>query len=812
MPEEKQAPGFFDKLAAVIVDKRKIVLCIYVIALALSFVTSGWVSVCNDLTAYLPEETETRKGLTVMENELVTYGTARVMVSQVTYDIADRLADEISDIDGVNMVTFDDTTDHFKGTDALIDVTFAGDEDADISKQAMNDIKDLLSPYDTYISSSVGYSLADTLNEEMGVILILAGVIIVAVLLLTSRSYAEVPVLILTFAAAALLNKGTNFIFGEISFVSDSVTVVLQLALAIDYAIILLHRFTEERETKSERDACVAALAASIPAISASSLTTISGLAAMMFMQFRIGFDMGIILIKAICFSMLAVFTLMPALLMMFSSAMERTRHRSFIPQIDAFGRLVVKLRYVGAPLFAVCIVAAAIISQNCPYVYGYSLITTPKQNESQIAEDRVDAAFGTQNVMALLVPKGDYDREAALLTDLEACDEVDYAMGLANIEAIDGYMLTSKLTPRQFAEMTDMDYELICGLYAAYAANDEDYAKIVGGIDSYAVPLMDMFSFVYDQVEAGAVSLDDDMRDDLDDLHEQLDIAKAQMIGENYDRMVVALALPEEGDETFAFLDTIHEIAEKYYDADNIYLVGDSTSDSDLASTFVQDNILISVLSIVFVVLVLLFTFQSVGLPILLILIIQGSIWLNFAFPAITDTHIFFMSYLIITAIQMGANIDYAIVISTRYDEMKALYEPKEAIVHALSLAFPTIITSGGILVSAAFLISRISTEPSIVGIGQCLCRGTIISIFLVMCILPEILLLGDTIVEKTRFAVKLPAKPKAETSGMVYINGHVRGQINGYVEGNVRAIVRGDTDLKITNGTVDRKEGDEP
>ena len=252
--------------------------------------------------------------------------------------------------------------------------------------------------------------------------------------------------------------------------------------------------------------------------------------------------------------------------------------------------------------------------------------------------------------------------------------------------------------------------------------------------------------------------------------------------------------------------------MAAQYYDADHVYLVGDSTSDSDLASTFVQDNILISVLSVVFVILVLLFTFQSVGLPILLILIIQGSIWINFAFPAITNTPIFFMSYLIVTAIQMGANIDYAIVISTRYDEMKALYEPKEAIVHALSLAFPTIITSGGILVSAAFLISRISTEPSIVGIGQCLCRGTIISIFLVMCILPQILLLGDAIVEKTRFAVKLPAKPRAETSGMVYINGHVKGEIHGYVEGNVRAVVRGDTDLKIMNGTVDRKEGDEP
>ena len=174
----------------------------------------------------------------------------------------------------------------------------------------------------------------------MGVILVIvAAVIIVLVLLLTSQSYAEIPVLLLTFGAAALLNMGTNFFFGEISFVSNSVTVVLQLALAIDYAIILLHRFLEEREHAGDREACIAALSASIPSISASSLTTISGLAAMMFMQFRIGFDMGIVLIKAICISMLSVFTLMPGLLMIFSKAMERTRHRNFIPTIDRWGK-----------------------------------------------------------------------------------------------------------------------------------------------------------------------------------------------------------------------------------------------------------------------------------------------------------------------------------------------------------------------------------------------------------------------------------------------------------------------------------------
>ena len=251
----------------------------------------------------------------------------------------------------------------------------------------MESIKELLAPYDSYIDSSVGDSQAESLAGEMQSILAVAAVIIVLVLLLTSRSYAEIPVLLLTFLAAALLNLGTNFIFGEISFVSNSVTVVLQLALAIDYAIIMLHRFLEEREHAEDREACIAAVSAAIPSISASSLTTISGLAAMMFMQFRIGFDMGVVLIKAILLSMLSVFTLMPGLLMLFSKAMERTRHRSFIPRIDCWGRLTMKLRYVGLPLFAVALVCGLLLSGRCPYVYGYTQIQTARQNESQVAQ-----------------------------------------------------------------------------------------------------------------------------------------------------------------------------------------------------------------------------------------------------------------------------------------------------------------------------------------------------------------------------------------------------------------------------------------
>ena len=825
MSKDTGTTSFFEKLATFIVDKRNLIFFLYACALIFCLFSRSWVRVCNDITEYLPDTTETRQGLTLMEEEFTTFATARVMVSHVTYEMAEDLAEQMEQIEGVSSAVFgssdvgadteedsepetpEDIAEYFKGADALISVTFDGEEEDEISLAALSAIRELLEPYDYYIDSTVGNSQAASLANEMGIILAVAAVIIVLVLLLTSRSYAEIPVLLLTFVAAAVLNLGTNFIFGEISFVSNSVTVVLQLALAIDYAIIMLHRFLEEREYAGDREACIAAVSASIPSISASSLTTISGLAAMMFMQFQIGFDMGIVLIKAILFSMLSVFTLMPGLLMLFSKAMEKTRHRSFIPKIDRWGKLTLKLRYVGAPLFVVAVVAGFLLSNQCPYVYGYSQIETARQNETQIAERRVNETFGTQNIMALLVPKGDYASEKALLNRLETYDQVDYAMGLSNVEVTDGYTLTDSLTPRQFSEMTDLDYDLVCLLYTAYAAEGEEYGRIVGGLNDYAVPLMDMFFFAYDKAEEGYVNLDEEQQADLDDLYQQLSDARKQLLGDTYTRMLISLDLPEEGEETFAFLQTIHREAERYYDADHVYLVGDSTSDYDLSVSFARDNVMISVLSVVFVIIVLLFTFQSVGLPRLLILVIQGSIWINFSFPGITRQPIFFMSYLVVTSIQMGANIDYAIVISSWYNELKGNMSRREAIIQALDLSFPTVLTSGSILSAAGFLIGRITTEPAIVGIGVCLCRGTLISMFLVMFILPQILFLGDQVVERTRFNLKVPEVGRT-VHGTVYVNGRVRGRISGVVDAHIQGVIYGDVSGMLETGNYQTKE----
>ena len=806
MEEQKPKGSGMEKIATFIVDKRNLFFLLYAFALIFSIVATGWVKVENDITTYLPEDTETRQGLTVMNDNFVTYGTARVMVSNVTYETAENICSDLESIDGVTSVDFDDTTDHYKSASALFSVTFDGTTTDDISIHALHTIRDMLAGYDTYIDTEVGVDTSADLQSEMSVILVLAAIVIVLVLTLTSRSYAEVPVLIMTFGAAALLNMGTNFLCGTISFISNSVTVILQLALAIDYAIILCHRFSDEHETKDTREACIAALSKAIPEISSSSLTTISGLGALAFMHFGIGRDMATVLIKAILFSLLSVFTLMPGLLMVFSKKIDATRHKNLIPKITFLGKFDVATRFIVPPIFAVVVVVTAVLANKCPYCYSYTDLVTAKQSESQIAHQKIKNTFGVNNMVAVIVPTGDYDSERQLLKDLDSCAEVKSTQGLANIDAMDGYKLADALTPRQMSELAGLDYEVAEALYAAYAVDQNEYGKLISGLGDYKVPLFDMFMFLQREMKDGNITLDGDIQETLDDLFEQLNKAQLQLQSDKYSRLVVYLNLPEESDETMDFLDTMHALIAKYYSSDT-YIVGNSTNVKDLSSSFGEDNMLISVLSALFVVIILLFTFKSAGLPVLLIVVIQGSIWINFSVPTIQHESLYFLGYLIVNSIQMGANIDYAIVISSHYTDLKKEMRPKEAIITALNEAFPTIFTSGTILAVAGALIGVMTTNPVIAAIGTCLGRGTVISIVLVMAVLPQILLIGDTIVERTSFDVKVPvdlSRVNRTASGNMRVSGRVRGYVNGVIDAEIKGTLNGTLKASVTSGTT--------
>ena len=819
------------RICSFIVDKRNLFFLIYAILILFSLFSSGWISVENELSAYLSEETETKRAMNLMEEEYTTFGSAKVMVSNISLEEAFRVADRIQESPGVSEVTFlpeylrpgseevpeedeeltiEEIRDHYNDSSALYNVTFRYAEEDDRALESLNGLKESLATYDLHVSSELGDVQADAIAEEMKTIIVVVAIVVLTVLILTSETFGEVPVLLLTFIAAALINKGTNFLMGTISFVSNSVAIVLQLALSIDYAIIFCNHFKEEKEHYDTRDAVIVSLSHSIPEISASSLTTISGLLALLFMGYRLGADLGITLTKAIIISLVAVFTLMPGLLVLFSDLMMKTKHRNLIPKIPFVGKFAYRTRKYIPPLFLVVIIAGYIISSKCPYVYGYSTLHTPVRNEAQITEDMIRDTFGSDNIIAVNVPSHDYYKISKVAEYFEMLPEVRSVTSLSNTEAKKGYMVSEPLTPRQFSEMADLDYDAASMLYSMYASDRDEYGRIIGGIGNYRIPFIDIYMFLHDKIDEGYISLDEADRKDLDDTYDKLVTARKQLQGKQYERMLVSLNLPEESEETFAFLSGLHRridpVFEEEMDEDpslGVYIVGESTSEMDLRSQFETDNIIVSVVSVLLVLVILLFTFQSAGMPLLLIAVIEGAIFINFSFPVLMQENLFFISYLIVSSIQMGANIDYAIVIGSRYGECRKTMGRKDAIIDTVNFAFPTIITSGSILAIAGTVIGMLTSDGAIAGIGQCLGRGTLISMVLVLFVLPQILLLGDRVIAMTAFSVSRPIRSREE-SGIIRVDGMIRGQISGQIIGTVHGIVRGDVRASIISGDI--------
>lgn len=798
--EKKKKGNLWLTVATFIVNKRKAIEILFVLAIIYSVLCINKVQVNQDITSYLPADSETRQGLSIMDEQFMTYGSAKVMLANVTFNQANSLVDSLENVDGVKEVAFDDSSDHFKGTNALFDITFSGTSDEQVSKDALKSVKDILADYDVYVSTEVGSeeSSAESLAKDMNIILVLAVVVIVAVLLLSTKAYLQIPVLLITFGVAAILNMGTNYWFGTISSITNSIAVVLQLALAIDYAIILCDRFMEEHETLDAEEAVKVALSKAIPEISSSSLTTISGMVAMMFMQFRLGYDMGIILVKAIILSLISVFFLMPGVLLIFAKGIDKTHHKCYVPKITIVGKFANKTKYIIPPLFIICLVFAFMKSNNCQYIYDTSSIVSAKKSESKIAQETIEETFGASNQLVVMVPKGDYESEHKVVKKLQNLDYVTSALALSNVSINDEYVLTDKLSPRQFSELVGIDREVVEVLYMAYAYNQEQYGPVVTGIDDYDVPIIDMFLFLYDQYKEGYVTLDSNLDEKLTTLYDTLHDAQLQLQGSDYSRLVLNISLPVEGQETYDALEEIRGIAAQYYSKDSVILVGNSTSDHDLESSFASDNIIISVLTALFVMIILFFTFQSAGLPVLLVLTIQGSIWINFAVPSIEGQTVFFIAYLIVSAIQMGATIDYAIVISNRYLQLKQQMPLKEAITETLNQSFPTIFTSGSILTCAGFLIGEIASDATVASIGVALGRGTLISIILVLFVLPQILLMGDIIIEKTALTMNI-TRPQREVAGRVRVTGHVRGYVQGEIDADIQGTFQGQMKVSV-------------
>ena len=665
------------------------IITVFVVLAVICAGLSTLVGVNYNFADYLPDDAPSTKALNIMEEEYSQpIPNMRVVIYDVTIPEALDYKEKIENAEGVKEVTWlddsidiyqpleladQDTTDTwYKNSDALFSVTVSSNEDEKAA--AVEAIREIIGDN----NAMSGIAVTDVLSpvhtsQEIQKIILIALPIIFVILLLTTTSWFEPVLFMVTIGVAIMLNRGTNLMFGEISFVTNAAGSVLQLAVSMDYSIFLLHRFAENRQDgKPVQEAMIAAVKQSMGSVLSSGLTTVTGFAALILMRFKIGPDMGYVMAKAIVFSLICVLCFLPALAISTYKLIDKTWHRPFYPAFSKFAKGVLKVR-IPALTIAVLIAIPCFIAQGRnDFIYGSSRVYSTE--ETQMGRDllAVEDEYGASNPLVIMVPKGDISKEAQLNDALKS---------------------------------------------------DSDVISIISYVNTVGASIPE--NFVPEE-------------------------ALSQLYSEHYSRFVVTLDTEEIEDGWADKIDRVREICEEYY-GDEVLIAGDLASTEDLKDTITVDNTRVNILAILFVFVILVVNFKSITLPIILTLVIELSIWINLSVPYFQSTTLHYIGYLIISSVQLGATIDYAILLTGRYLEERKTKTRREAAAESIRACVLSLFTSAIILTIAGFVLGAVSTNLVLSQLGTLVGRGAVISFILVLFALPALLMIFDRVIEKT-------------------------------------------------------------
>lgn len=637
------------------------------------------------MTDYLPTNVASTIAMDVMDEEFSgNVANTRVMVRDVNIQEALAVKEEIAAVDGVfevgwlddvadlkvplEMLPIDIVENYYLNQNALFTLEVEEGKEVPATKAIYEIIGD-----DNALAGealNVAISQEATGQETFNAAVILVPIVIL-ILLLSTTSWIE-PVFFLTaIGVSILINLGTNYFVGEISFISQSVAPILQLAVALDYAIFLLHSFDDYRKvTDSPQEAMKMAMKRSFPAISASAATTFFGFMALTFMDFEIGADLGINLVKGILLSFLSVMIFLPALTLLFYNFIDKTQHKQFIPSKYKVGKFFLKFRIPILIIIAILIVPAFLAQGKTNFIYGMGDL--PENTRAGEDTEQIDTVFGKNTPLVLLVPKGDLAREEKLIRKIETLEPIKSVIS---------------------------------------------YTKVVG----ITIPT----EYV-------------------------MESARKEFLSENYSRIILNTTTKDEGKRAFALVEDIRNIAHDYY-GDAYHATGESVTLYDMKEIVKKDNTLVNIITVSTIALVLFITFKSLTFPIILLLTIQTSVWINLAVPYFTGEPLVYIGYLIISIVQLAATVDYAILFTENYtnhrQEMSAFKAIKKTInENIFSIAVPATILS-----SVGFILWITSSDPIISSIGILLGRGTVLAFTLVVLFLPALLITFDRVIEKT-------------------------------------------------------------
>lgn len=672
-----------------ILKHRRWIISVFLILAVVCAGLSTMVGVNYSFTDYLPDDAPSTKALDIMNEEYnQSIPNMRVLIHDVSIPEALSYKEKLEAVEGVEEVTWlddsvniyepleiadEDTIDSwYKNQDALYSVTVSSNETE--KEKAVSQIREVIGDDNAMSGTAVTDVLSPKhTSKDIQKIMVFVLPIVFIILILTTTSWFEPVLFMITIGIAIMLNRGTNLMFGEISFVTNAAGSVLQLAVSMDYSIFLLHRFAENRQQGMDvQEAMINAVKQSMGSVLSSGLTTVTGFAALILMRFKIGPDMGWVMAKSILFSLICVLCFLPALAISTYKWIDQAQHKKFVPDLGHLAEGIMKIR-IPLTLLAVLVAVPCLIAQGKnDFLYGASRVYSTQ--ETQMGRDliAIEEEYGASNPIVIMVPKGDISKEEALNTKLK---------------------------------------------------EDENVTSVISYVNTVGSSIPDGF------VPSESLS---------------------QLYSEHYSRFIVTLDTEEGEDGWTKKLDGVRSICEKYY-GEEALLAGDLVSTEDLKDTITQDNERVNILAIAFVFVILLFNFKSITIPILLSLVIELSIWMNLSVPYLTSTSLHYIGYLIISSVQLGATIDYAILLTSRYLEERKTKKKRQAARDSIYHCILSLFTSAIILSIAGAALGKISTNLVLSQLGILVGRGAVISFLLVVIVLPALLMIFDKVIEKT-------------------------------------------------------------
>ncbi|MGI6787857.1 MAG: efflux RND transporter permease subunit [Acholeplasmataceae bacterium] len=676
---------------------RIITLIAFIILTVVSIILSPLVTINYDMRKYLASDSNTREALVKLDEEFGSNSMIQVMTDDLKIEDAPRIVSKIKDIEVVKSVIWLGTVsdisipvenmdqslikDYYKDGYLLFTIEFLEDDYSLKVGDAIDEINKIMK--DNNIEASLRGPAIETktsreyVNSEVIMILAVALPIAILILFLASSSWLEPVVILINLGIAIAINLGTNMLFPSISYITMSIVSILQLAMSLDYSLFIVHRYYEERDKGAlPAEAALTSAKDAFGAVTASALTTIFGFLALLIMDYKIGFDIGLSLVKAIAISYIVAIILVPVLLVYFDKLLLKTRHKVLMPRFKKLTGKLYKIRYLIIILFILLGGVALYFQGKTTYQYGDGSVGD-EDAIGYIHRDKIDKQFGVFQPVIILYEHADKNNAIRLVNGLQEMPEV------TNIQS-----LVTSVDPQIPEEMLPKE-------------------------------------------------------------------ALDQFKSKNYYRMIIYLDSNEETDETYKLSEKIVKLTKDVLDK-KAYILGVPIATTEIKESVTRDGIFVQIASVIAIALTILLVLRNPVSPIILVIVIEVSIFINIAITYFTGGTLAYIGYLVVSSLQLGATIDYAVLLASRYKEFRVTLPKKEAMIEAATRSTPAIITSAAVLAAAGFVVFFVSSLGLVNEIGMLIGRGALLSGFMVIFVLPVLLLTFDSIIERTNIKSK--------------------------------------------------------